>query len=238
MKVKKVSALCLSVLMGCCVTACNGGGTDSKSDSEVSSNVAVVGNSAVKTEVLNAVTALKGKEETYLISTEMSLPESKLYYIEIIDNETGNAWTEYPVDKDGNLGTISFLNAEDTQYQIFDWWTKEGTAYTFQSNVDAEGNGMWVEMPNVYGEALSTRNTMYLDILTENAYEYNEGTTSTLDDGSVIKLYTCKVPSEAVSEVMGLDSLTIYEGLYADAQAKGDKDAMKLCQHYIDELKM
>lgn len=229
------TGIALGILAGGLV-ACNHSKTSLTESSFTESSQAVVGDVLSRDKLLEGLNTLKAREDAYLIASEMSMPDGDVFYIEVIDNALGNAYTEYPVDKDGNVGTLSFYSGENTQYQLFDWWTLSGKSYTFQST-DEQG-GIWLEMPTKYGEVLKSRNTMYLDILLEDAYDFNDGSDITEEGGAEVKLYTCKVPSSRVSEVMGIDSLELYYSIYEDAIANNDKPTVSLAQKYIDELNM
>lgn len=234
---KNVLSAIVAMGMLCSFTACTNDEkveSSSNSSTESSSNV---GNTQVKDKITAGVDALKAREGKYLIANEMSMPDGNVFYIEVIDNKLGNGYTEYPVDEKGNVGTISFYDEKNkAQYQLFDWWTQSGNAYTFQMTDDK--GGVWMQMPDTYGQILLSRNVMYLDILTANAYDFNDGSDLTGEGEDKIVLYTCKVPSEDVAKAMGIDSLSLYESLLTDAMKAEDKSTIELCTKYLDELSM
>lgn len=235
---RKVAMVVAVASLLCSFTGCSKGDTSSTAESSsTSSESAVVGNTQVKEKVINGVEQLRNREDNFLIANEMSMPSGDIYYIEIIDNNLGNAYTEYPVDDSGNLGTVSFYDTSGAQYQLFDWWTLSGKSYTFQLT-DEEG-GIWYEMPDGYGTSLQSRNVLYLDVLTANAYEFNDGSKLTEDDEEDdVHLYTCKVPSEDVTKAMGIDSLSLYESILNEAVNIDDSATKELCKKYLDELSM
>lgn len=239
MKISKRSVATIVAVASllCCFTGCSKENTSSKGVSSTSSSSETVGNTQVKEKILTGVEKLKTREDNFLIANEMSMPNGDVYYIEVVDNKLGNAYTEYPVDKDGKLGTVSFYDEKGAQYQLFDWWTQSGDAYTFQST--DEKSGVWLEMPKGYGTNLLSRNTLYLDVLTANAYEFNDGSNLTEEGADEeIHLYTCKVPSEDVAKAMGIDSLSLYESILNEAVSSDDSATKELCKKYIDELNM
>ena len=121
---RKLTSLVLSLTLVLGLCACG------QNDNSVSLNkeyVDVVRNAAVK---------LNETYTDYIISSTLNAPDGDTEFIEVVHE--GISYTEYSVDADNNLGTLSYGSSDTMSYAMTDWLDSDGKYYIFST--DATGN--------------------------------------------------------------------------------------------------
>ena len=189
-------------------------------------------NQEAKSAIENGLKQLSEMESTYLVATTHEAPDGVLNYIEI--QSEGNSYTEYPLDSDGNIGTIPFGQDANTQYLLYDWLTKDNKYYSVTS--DDSQNIVYYSLPDAYAGHVSSRKVMYMDYMIKHFTSIEEYDSKTADIGNgdeVFKVYKCKLPAENVKYILGMGSYSIYDSIEADTE---DKNIKTLCKYYKQEL--
>lgn len=214
---KKIASLgLLSIaLIGTCLTGC-------------SSNKGSVDNNA-KQELQSALEKLQGYEEVYAVTNLLEAPDGDISYLEVVSD--GNSYTEYPVDSDGNLGTVSYDEANS--YMLSDWLTADGDLYVVSS--DDEDNLVSVQLPDSYAKTSKSRDVMFFDYMLEHFSSIEKGDSQTVS-GEEITTYNCILPAENTKYIIGIGSYALYDSVrkdYAD-----DDNVVKLADYYCNQLDM
>ena len=178
--------------------------------------------------IKNAVKNLENLQDDYQISNVLQAPEGSLCYVEIVNGDI--SYTEYPVDKDGNYGAVSYQDiTEETEYVLTDWITGE-LGYTYVNDES------WVSFPSSYTKLLKNRDTMYMNLLVSKLKDvkYVEDTTLDIGMGSeTMQVYTAKLKSEDVKTILGMNTLNLYKSIKSSSD---DSNIDKLCDYYIDDV--
>lgn len=210
--------VCLALSMGVFATMLAG----------CSSGATITSSSTDKVKIEKALEELKNMGTMYQISNVMQAPDGDLCYVEIVDD--GVSYTEYPVDEDGNYGTIAFQDSNNTDYVLMDWLTKDGKAYTLSSE------DKWVSYPDTYSKQLQSRNLMYADKIIDKLTDIKFKETITTDIGmgdESIDLYTGKLDNETVRSILGMSSEQLYKSINSTTS---DKNIKKLTEYYLDDI--
>lgn len=232
MRKKLLSILLVGGMIG--LTACSGGTTsvDSKAKSEVES----------------ALSKLENYEDIYLVSTLLDSPEGDISYVEV--NTSSGSYTEYPVTDTGEVGKASDSEDEDTTknsetaYMLSDWLCNDGNFYLVGSEDNSgdsskEATSTFYKLPKSYVELCKNRDSMYVRTMLSKftSIEFYKETTADIGNGDeTLKLYRCKLPSKEVQNILGVGSKGLYESLKSDYS--DNKNLVKLCDYYLDELDM
>lgn len=184
--------------------------------------------SKAKKTIESALEKLKNTDK-YQISNIMQAPDGNLCYVEICSN--GSSYTEYPVDSDGNFGTIAFQDAKDTEYVLTDWVTSKGKGYVL------EGDNSWVSYPSKYAGKLQSRDVMYCNVILNNLTSLEFKETVNVDIGMGVSeeldVYLGKIPSETAHSILGMGSEEIYKAVKDDTS---DSNIKKLCDFYLEDI--
>lgn len=207
-------SLCLIIVLSSLVGCSSGTSTPNDSDA--------------KKKVESALEKLKKLDKTYEISNVLQAPDGNLCYVEICSK--GGSYTEYPVDSDGNYGTIAFQDSEDAEYVLSDWITKEGKGYVLSSD------DKWVSYPDEYSKKLQNRNIMYFDTILNKmtGLKFKEKVTADIGMGDEkIDIYTAKLDGDTVHSILGLGTEEIYKTIKDTTK---DKNIKKFCKYYLDNI--
>ena len=237
---KRLVSLVLVVTFALSMVAC--GTTTNKS-----SNAKDKG--SAKSELQTAVDNLGNSDTNYVISNILEAPEGNTYYIENYAT-SGQSFTEYPVDSNGNLGVIeqtttdenvdqdtSDKNAANQDYVITDWITDEGKMYL--NNSKSSKKEEYFSLPDSYADICKSRNVMYMDtMLNDFSKVEKQEDTQELDlgDSDKVKLtmYNCVLPKDKVARYLAVGSIAMYNAL--DKDEESSENVKKLCQYYLKDL--
>lgn len=179
-------------------------------------------------KVTNALDNLKSLDKMYTISNIVQAPDGDMCYIEICDGDTN--YTEYPIDKDGNYGTIALQNAnEGTSYVLTDWISKD-KGYMLSSEET------WLSYPDKYTKLLDSRRYMYFDVILKNIKDlkFKETITANIGMGDEsIDIYTATIGKNTVRDILGLSAEKMYQVI---SETSKDKNIKKLCNFYLDDI--
>lgn len=217
---KKITSVLLVGVMLFGLTACS----ESGNSNQLEENKAVLS---------KALDKLKEDEE-YIISTSVNAPDGDVYYLTV--NTKDGCYTEYPVDSDGNYGTLSYGEVSDNQqYVLTDYWVDSSNSYFLNTE---DGETLAYKYPAEYSKELQSRGIMYFDEMLENftSIKFKETKTADIGNGDEdLKIYECELPSEYMHDFFGKTSLALYEAILKET----DNDNMKnLCKYYLDEYDM
>lgn len=216
MKKKLLLCLCFAIgLVG--LTACG------KSES-IDSNA--------KKAIEEGLKQLHEYDKAYLVSNVLEASDGTINSIEI--NVDGESYTEYPLDADGNIGTIPFGESADTQYLLYDWLTKAKGYYSVTSD-DSE-NIIYYSFPSEYGVSVYDRTDLYVSYMLKHftsIKEYDNRTANIGNGDEDFKVYKCELPAEYAKHILGISSYGIYESIKKDSS---DNNIKKLCDYYLEEL--
>lgn len=193
-------------------------------------------NKEYKAELEEALYKLK-TTEGYIVQTYMEAPDGNAAYLEVVKD--GGSYTEYPVDADGNI-TDSLLGGSsgNGDYALADWLDADGNSWIVQT--DSAGDLVYYSLPQSYGRKCLSRNVGYFDLMLDSFTEVEkQADTETADigDGSEeYTLYKCKLPSDVVKEILGMNTYGLYSAYKDDS--KTEDNIKTLCGYYIDELNM
>lgn len=180
-------------------------------------------------KVEKAFENLKKFDKTYEVSNVMQAPDGNLCYVEICSN--GVSYSEYPLDANGNYGTVAFQNSnEDVDYVLTDWVTADGKGYMMKDE------NTWIKYPSNYSKKLQSRNIMYLDTIVKNIKSLKLKESSTVDIGmgdEDMDIYTGTLDSDIVRKIVCLGSEEIYTDIKNTTK---DKNIKKLCGFYLDDI--
>lgn len=191
-------------------------------------------NKELKATLESALSSLESYDSTYTVSSILEAPDGDTIYIEI--NCADGNYTEYPVDADGNIGTIE-NTGEGTPYMLSDWITGNGEMYLVSS--DSENNTIFYRLPDKYAEICSSRSVMYVDKMIDRftSIEYLQDAQADIGNGTeTVSLYKCTLPSEYVREILGVGSYSLYDSI---RQTHSDNtNVVTLCNYYLKDLDM
>lgn len=214
----KKKLLCLTLCIGLVLSSLTGCSSDKAESNDADA----------KKKVESALDSLENLDKTYEVSNVMQAPDGNLCYVEICSN--GASYTEYPVDADGNYGTIAFQDSADVEYVLTDWVTSDGKGYMLT------GNDTWVSYPDSYSKKLKSRSLMYFDVIVDKMTGLSFKETVTADIGmgdESIDVYIAKLDSETVGTILGLGSEEIYKSIESSTK---DENIKKLCGYYLDDI--
>lgn len=217
--------LLVSLVLGCVVLLSLYGCTK-----EESSGV----NKDAKQAIENGLKQLHEYSNTYLVATTHEAPDGVLNYIEI--QSDGESYTEYPLDSDGNIGTVSFGASNDTQYVLYDWLTEDNKYYSVSS--DKNNDIVYYSLPDAYGKSIVERKDMYISYMLKHftsIEEYDSKSANIGNGDESFKVYKCTLPAENVRYILGLNSYSLYDSIEKDTS---DDNIKKLCGYYKNELDM
>lgn len=238
---KRLVSLVLVATFALSMVACGNTTTDKTSKTTKSSSA--------KSELQTAVDNLGNSDTNYVISNILEAPEGNTYYIENFAT-SGQSFTEYPVDSNGNLGVIeqtttdenvdqdtSDQNAANQDYVITDWITDEGKMYL--NNSKSSDKSEFFSLPDSYADICKSRNVMYMDtMLNDFTKVEKQDDTQDLDlgDSDKVKLtmYNCVLPKDKVSKYLAVGSIAMYNSL--DKDEKSSDSVKKLCEYYLKDL--
>lgn len=209
------ATLCVCTMLAT-LTGCSNGSSSTANDEDAKKKVDI------------AFNALQNMNSTYEVSTVMQAPDGNLCYVEICSD--GASYTEYPVDSDGNYGTIAFQDSYDAEYVLTDWVTKDGKGYMLS------GQDTWVSYPDSYSSKLKSRNVAYFDTINKKmtSLKFKETINADIGMGSeTIDVYTAKLDSETVHSILGLGSEEIYKAV---KETTKDDSIKKLCDYYLEDI--
>ena len=189
--------------------------------------------SASLEKVKSAVTALKGSEDTYGVANTVQAPDGNISYLEV-RTENGDSYTEYPIDSDGNLGTVS--TDKDTGYILSDWLSPNGEFYLVD---ESEENTVFYSLPRTYAERCVSREYLYADVMVDRLISLKDGGEKEVDLGvgtENMHLYEGKLPSEVVKTIIGVGSYGLYDAMKTDYS--DNTSIVKLCDFYMQDLEM
>ena len=214
---KKLMLVLSLVLCVTCLGACG------KMENKVDSNA--------KKAIEDGLKQLQEYDKNYLVSNVLEASDGTINSIEI--NVDGENYTEYPLDSDGNIGTISFGESADTQYLLYDWLTKDKKYYS----VASEGEDVvYYSFPEDYGVSMYDRTDLYVSYMLKHftsIREYDSKTANIVNGDEDFKVYKCELPAEYAEHILGLGSYGIYESIEKDTS---DDNIKKLCGFYLEEL--
>lgn len=239
---KRLVSLVLVATFAFSMVACGNTTTNKTSKTTKSS-------SSAKSELQTAVDNLGNSDTNYVISNILEAPEGNTYYIENFAT-SGQSFTEYPVDSNGNLGVIeqtttdenvdqdtSDQNAANQDYVITDWITDEGKMYL--NNSKSSDKTEFFSLPDSYADICKSRNVMYMDtMLNDFTKVEKQDDTQDLDlgDSDKVKLtmYNCVLPKDKVAKYLAVGSIAMYNSL--DKDEKSSDSVKKLCEYYLKDL--
>lgn len=218
---KRVTSVVLVGLMIFSLTACSSS-TSEKSDLEENKKV-----------LSDALDVLNSSGD-YIISTSVNAPDGDVYYITV--NTSDGCYTEYPVDADGNYGTLSYKDITDNQeYMLTDYWIDSETSYFINPSEDGT---LAYKYPAEYSKTLENRGKMYFPEMLEQftSIKYKEQITADIGNGEEeLKIYECVLPSSYMHDYFGKTNQALYTAIVNETK---DENIKNLCQYYLDEYDM
>lgn len=232
MKKRIVSLLVMATLVFS-FTGCSSVKTDSTESKTVSKT------EKYKAELQKGIDNLGNSDSNYVISNILEAPEGTTYYLENFAT-SGESFTEYPVDKEGNLGALNAATDEDADnqdYVITDWITADGKIYL--NNSKSAKTADYYSLPDSYANICKSRNVMYLDTMINDFTKITKEEDKKevdLGDSDKVKLtmYKCVLPKDKVENYLAVGSIAMYKSLNND---KNTSDSVKkLCNYYLSDL--
>ena len=211
MKKRIVSLLVMATLVFS-FTGCSSVKTDSTESKTVSKT------EKYKAELQKGIDNLGNSDSNYVISNILEAPEGTTYYLENFAT-SGESFTEYPVDSNGNLGKISDSDTnsnEKLNYQLTDWITADGKMYLNNSKSSDEKE--FYSLPDSYANICKSRNVMYLDTMINDFSKITkESEKQTVDIGdkekTTLTMYKCVLPKDKVANYLAVGSIAMYKSL-------------------------
>lgn len=217
MRKRLVSVMAVAMLGVSMLTGCTTATQSTKGDTEA------------QQKVEKAFDTLKNYDKSYQVSNVLQAPDGNLCYLEVVNK--GASYTEYPVDSDGNYGTIAFQNrTSSTEYVLNDWVTAEGKGYAMT------GENEWSTYPDDYSQKLVSRKYMYFDTIQKNMTDVKFKETKTIDIGmgdEEFDLYEAKLDKEKTREILGVGSEQLYKSIRDNSK---DSNIKHLCDLYLDNV--
>lgn len=206
----------LIILMGMLLCSCNATKSDFKDDKKV---------------LESALDKLKSTDK-YIISNQINAPDSDVYYLTV--NTPDGCYTEYPVDADGNYGTLSYKDVTASQeYILTDYWVDSSNFYFIGQ--DEDDNSIAYKYPESYASKLANRKIMYFDEMLNNFTDIKYKEEKEIDLGTgleKLKLYECTLPSEYMTEFFGKANKALYESVLGTTDNTNIKN---LCEYYLED---
>lgn len=201
-----------------------------KDDEEV-----LVRDETAEKEIENGLTLLKNKQENYIIENAIEAADDTIYNI-VVNTDKGS-YTEYPVDADGNYGTLVFGSSDSMTYNISDWLNKDSNEYyLFVSKGDEDS--VIYKLNEAYSAFMQTRRYFYVDYMLPNftyikatdpiSYQDNTGTLHSL------KCYECGLPADKIKDILSAQSYMQYKYTAEDENCSDDVRA--LLKYYLKQL--
>lgn len=220
-----VGALAISVCINFCKRSMNNNEVSGYSFDNTSENYK---------QIESAYNKLKEYSESYIVANVMELPESSICYIEVVTSDGSS--TEYPIDEEGNWGTIDVSSEEEPQYMMYDYLTPSNELYTVEGILE-NGEYSWIHMPKSYAENVKSRNLMFFDRYLDKLFNIESKGTQILNSevGEEMTVYTAEIPASVVREVCSIDTLGLYGNIkveYAD-----NENVVDLMNVYEESLK-
>ena len=197
------------------------------------SNTASLDSKMVQT-VKDAAKKLNDTYADYIVSNGMSSAGEDATYIEVW--HSGADYTEYPVDDDGNIGTIEYGSQDSISYIMTDYY-KDNKYYI--SDTDSENTDEVLVLPETFNKYVSDRCMLYANNLMDKAKSIKQIDDDTLtlgDEEFEMKCYKAVVDSSAIKDVLGLGTYAIYSSVMEDSGT--DSNIGKLCSFYLQDLNM
>lgn len=208
---------------------------------------------AVKT-VTDAITALQNSEEPYMVYNVESSGNQSGERLEVTTK--GYTYTEmaYSGDDSSNGSNSSTTTdtgdgseVTDSQYILYDWVNKDGSAYMLNSvyDTDSKDGKLWVKMPEGYGKEAYEKSTLYANVLLDKATlkKSDAENINTGEDNLVsCDMYVCDVKEDTIKKVLEMDTLGLLNKLETsiDKDKKDDKnykDVKKFIKDSVDNYK-
>lgn len=221
---KKLASLALSLTLAVSLCACSQSNMTTNDLNEEYVNV-----------VKDAANKLNETYSDYIITTTLNAPDGNTEYIEVVHDDI--SYTEYSVDSDDNLGTLSYGSSDTMSYALTDWLDSDGKYYIFSS--DETGSNVIYTLPESYKTYVEDRIYLHVNDLLDSATEIKPFDDITLDLGEgeeTFKTYKLKVKGEALKEILGSSSYGVYKCIADDK--KSDSNVAKLCGYYLQDLDM
>ena len=235
---KKLVSLVMIATLSFGLLGCSNATTDTKKETK---------SSTAKTELQTAVDNLGNSDTNYVISNILEAPEGNTYYIENYAT-SGQSFTEYPVDSNGNLGSIETTSSDSDEsisdedaanqdYVITDWITDDGKMYLNNSKTSSKSE--YFSLPDSYADICKSRNVMYMDTMLNDfskITKQDDKQELDLGDSDKVKLtmYKCVLPSDKVAKYLAVGSIAMYNAL--DKDEKSSENVKKLCEYYLKDL--
>lgn len=216
---KKFVSLCLAFIMVLSIVGC------SSNKDEITDNI----DKESKEKIQTALDNLKSYEGDYIISNMLEAPDGNASYLDV--KTSNGSYTEYPVESEDK-------ESDMVSYSLSDWLSSNNKDY-YILVTDSEDNTVFAKCPSDYAELCSSRNLMYVDKMIDKftSIKYMETITANIGNGNEnIALYRCELPSDVVTEILGIGTLGLYNSIqknYSD-----NKDIQKFCEYYLKDLKM
>lgn len=186
-------------------------------------------------EIENGLTLLKNKKENYIIENAIESADETIYNITV--NTDKGSYTEYPVDADGNYGTLVFGSSDTMSYNISDWLDKDANNYYLFVS-DGKEDATIYKLCAAYAEFLQTRRYFYVDyMLPLFTYVRNSDPISYRDETGTLhslKCFECGLPAENVKEILSLQSYGQYKYTAEDENVNDNIKA--LLKYYMKLL--
>ncbi len=177
-------------------------------------------------ELNKAIEKLASSKKDYIVQTYLDAPDSELYYLEVCGD--GYSYTEYPIDADGNVGTV---DSDEVQSFMLTDWVSDSGAYLATGVGSELTTGDFLELPKSYVKLVEDRRTMNLQGLSNEFYNIELEKT----EGDV-KYYAGKLSAKGVRELLGVGSEGFYKCLLDDAKKGSDEE--KLIEYFIEDADM
>ena len=186
-------------------------------------------------EIENGLTLLKNKKENYIIENAVEAADATIYNICV--NTDKGSYIEYPVDSDGNYGTLVFGSSDSMSYNISDWLNKDSNEYyLFVSNNDSDPT--IYKLNEAYSAFMQSRRLFYVDYMLP-LFTYIKVTDpiSYTDSTGVphsLKCYECGLPAEYIKKILSIQSYGQYQ--YTADDENVDENIRKLLKFYCKQL--
>lgn len=211
------------------LSACGRGSSEEVQNDSVSLN-----QDFVKT-VKDAAHKLKDTYTDYIIANTVEAPDGNMEYLDIVHGDS--SYTEYSVDSDDNLGTLTWGSSESMTYTMTDWLNSDGKYYMFTT--DDAGESLVYSFPDSYTNYVSGRSTLNIDYLLDHAYSIEEYEPAELDLGGGVEEYTTYrfwVGSDCLPDLLGASSYGVYKSIMEEQGA--EENVVSLCKYYLEDLQM
>lgn len=154
----------------------------------------------------SAITTLKAHDD-YIISSSLDTTEGSVYSIETVHGDT--QYVEYPIDENGNVGTMDFGSQPNMTYALSEWYDPDGSVYSFASE-------SVLKMPQNYNKWVDGRSSMFLEDMLPAIKSCKQGDTISLNimgSDVSLKTYDLKVDSSVMRDILGVTSYAPYKAV-------------------------